>query len=81
MYNDIKQKTPPIVALSLDQGQNEHFEIIYSIHYNSVNRKDTHKKKKKEKIPVWKGKVRLHDFFYMNIRKSVCYCNESIYCF
>lgn len=55
--------------------------LKYSIHYNSVNRKDTNKKKKKEKIPVWKGKVRLHDFFFMNIRKSVCYCNESIYCF
>lgn len=69
MYNDIKQKTPPIVALSLDQGQNEHFEIFNTLQLSE------------EKIPVWKGKVRLHDFFYMNIRKSVCYCNESIYCF
>lgn len=31
MYNDIKQKTPPIVALSLDQGQNEHCEIFNTL--------------------------------------------------
>lgn len=55
--------------------------LKYLIYYNLVNRKDINKKKKKEKILVWKGKVRLYDFFFINIRKSVCYCNESIYCF